>query len=432
MNLGGSKGSISGTTPDNHDDENNGAPKYTALRKWEEGLPQHNLSLPFPEGKTGRYVKFSNQMNAVGWNNVFSDVLMSAHLAYVSGRGYVFQDYFWAQQHYPWPTDESHEVVPRTPLPALVAGPVSGGPFEPDGGAPRSISSAWFDVVCPPEERRLLNTRDVKPGIAYAPGDDTLVYWQAILRDAPEGCIEIVPQDEGDWFPQVFDLGIWGSTRLLSLWDSFAASPISRLLKASPIVGAAVERNQHLFTPEQESQHTSREPFHRVLAIHIRRGDYEGHCGSLVSQNMGFYSWNQFPHLLDRLDQDDTPGREERARARCFADRAHIVRKAAEVRRDYHGKENVGTLDVVYILTNEKGGWIDELREDLRGDGWARIVSTQDLVLDREQRDVGMAVDMEIGRKAEVFLGNGWSSFTANIVYERLIDKRDPLTIRFI
>ncbi|KAJ7145044.1 hypothetical protein C8R46DRAFT_1045777 [Mycena filopes] len=43
-----------------------GPPRFAALRAWEENMPQHNLDLPFPEGKTGRYVKFSNQMNLWG------------------------------------------------------------------------------------------------------------------------------------------------------------------------------------------------------------------------------------------------------------------------------------------------------------------------------------------------------------------------------
>ncbi|KAJ7890400.1 hypothetical protein B0H13DRAFT_2666016 [Mycena leptocephala] len=60
-----------------------------------------------------------------------------------------------------------------------------------------------------------------------------------------------------------------------------------------------------------------------------------------------------------------------------------------------------------------------------------KVTTSQDLVLDAEQTEVSMAVDMEIARRAAVFVGNGWSSFTSNIVYQRLLDKRDPVTIRF-
>jgi hypothetical protein len=49
-------------------------PNYKNLRKWIHDLPQHNLSLPFPEGKDGRYVKFSSQVQQLGWNNVLNEV----------------------------------------------------------------------------------------------------------------------------------------------------------------------------------------------------------------------------------------------------------------------------------------------------------------------------------------------------------------------
>ncbi|KAL0569671.1 hypothetical protein V5O48_012284, partial [Marasmius crinis-equi] len=49
-------------------------PTWVMLRKWEENLPQHNLTLPYPEGKKGKYVKFSNQIQQLGWNNVLNDL----------------------------------------------------------------------------------------------------------------------------------------------------------------------------------------------------------------------------------------------------------------------------------------------------------------------------------------------------------------------
>ena len=49
-------------------------PTYERLKKWEMDLPQHNLDLPFPEGRTGRYVLFKNQNVGLGWNNVLNEV----------------------------------------------------------------------------------------------------------------------------------------------------------------------------------------------------------------------------------------------------------------------------------------------------------------------------------------------------------------------
>ncbi|KAJ6557061.1 hypothetical protein DFH09DRAFT_548652 [Mycena vulgaris] len=412
-----------------------GPPTYTALRQWEAALPQHNLSLPFPEGRTGRYVKFSNQVRVLGWNNCFNEVLMNAHLAYVSGRAYVFQDYYWSHEHYQWPKEKWVSVTPRTPLNAIVSGPVAGGPFEVDDPAPRAVSEAWFDVVCPRRERRYINTRDVKPAVANAEGIAVLTHWQTLLQNAPERCIEIVEASaKEDSFPQTFDLGLWGSPRLLSLWPSFAASPISRLLGPAPIVRAAVERNAFLFLPRgpRPPHPAPRDPAARMLALHLRRGDYEGHCRGMEYMDLPFYSWNLFPHLPDRFTPEPgVDGKGARFLARCWPDADGVVRKAAGARADYLAYAGAnGTLDVMYLLTNERSAWIDGLKGALRADGWT-VATSQDLVLDTEQTDVSMAVDMEIARRAAVFVGNGWSSFTSNIVYQRLVDKRDPITIRF-
>ncbi|KAJ7919880.1 hypothetical protein B0H13DRAFT_2319984 [Mycena leptocephala] len=133
-----------------------------------------------------------------------------------------------------------------------------------------------------------------------------------------------------------------------------------------------------------------------MLAVHVRWGDdYEAHCRG-----------------------PDAPGKNQRKRflARCWPDQAGVVGKVAEARRDYlvHATPRNATLDVT-------------------------VAASQDLVLDAEQKGVSMAVDMEIARRAAVFVGNGlflidaihWSALTSNIVYQQLLDKRDPLSIRF-
>jgi hypothetical protein len=44
------------------------------LRKRERELPQHNLSLPFPEGRKGRYVRFTNQNRGLGWSQILNEM----------------------------------------------------------------------------------------------------------------------------------------------------------------------------------------------------------------------------------------------------------------------------------------------------------------------------------------------------------------------
>lgn len=49
-------------------------PTWDYLREWERNLPQHDTELPVPEGRHGRYVSFSNQIQGLGWNNQLNEV----------------------------------------------------------------------------------------------------------------------------------------------------------------------------------------------------------------------------------------------------------------------------------------------------------------------------------------------------------------------
>ncbi|KAK7037689.1 hypothetical protein VNI00_010915 [Paramarasmius palmivorus] len=419
-----------------------GPPHYDLIRDYEKNLPQHDLNLPFPEGKTGRYVKFSNQIRFLGWNNCFNEVLMNAHLAYMSKRAYVFQDYVWAPEHYPWPQEQWYGDFPRTPLNAIISGPTAGGLWEAGDDAPRSITEAWFDVVCPQAERRIINTREVKPAIMEAPGPVVFETWRKLLHDAPERCIEIqAASGEEDSFAQTFDLRLWGAKdRITPLWDSFVKSPTSRLLGTSPLVNSAIDRNEYLFHPHgpRPPHPVVRNPWERMMAMHLRRGDYERHCQGLAVLNPGFYSWN----LLDFLPDQYTPppgGWTEENTAifmpHCWPSPEQIVEKVRKSRADYVAASPQGgvqrTLDIMYLLTNDKSEFLDNLVQALKDDGWHTIRTSRDIVLDQEQTDVSMAIDMDIARRAAVFVGNGFSSFTSNIVHRRLKDGKEPISIRF-
>ncbi|CAK5269822.1 unnamed protein product [Mycena citricolor] len=424
-----------------------GPPTYASLRKWEDNLPQHDLDLPYPEGKSGRYVKFSNEMKLVGWNNCLNERLMNAHLAYISGRAYVFSDYMWAWEHYAWPHEQHPPGGPRTPLNAIVSGPMAGGPWASDDPAPRSISAKWFDVVCPLSERRLLNTTEVKPFVLSKPGIEVLDRWAQVLRDAPERCIEVIaPPEDVDDKPQVFDLWLWGNSRVLSLWDPFSKSPTSRLLGPSPLVQSAIDRNLYLFLPHgpqhghphyPSPSYGPRDPFDRMLAVHIRRGDYVNHCENLANWGSTYYSWALLPSLVDHFIPPPAgdPNRVDKVLKHCLPSLEQFLQRIHDVREEYlaspkklRGESRV--LDVLYLLTNEHGPWIEELEAAVKNVGWNTVVSTRDLTLDVEQEDVSMAIDMQIARRAAVFLGNGWSSFTSNIIHQRLVDNREPLSTR--
>ncbi|KAJ2915519.1 hypothetical protein MD484_g4907, partial [Candolleomyces efflorescens] len=523
-------------------------PHYTDLRQQIYSLPQHNYSLPFPEGANGRYVKFSSQVRELGWNNVLNDVLMNAHLAYRSNRAYVFTDHEWLMRHYPWPPEVAHEDPPLTPMAALMSGPAVGGEW-PEGTKrqsqnqnqstvveveapppPRAVSSTWFDLVCPPHKRRILNTSDVKPwqrwDMQARSGREVFDIWLLLLTDrasldnvtnpnpiptaglgsdptiedpAPppngqpkdeeeesseeyedegnDNCLEIVSGSrEEDMFPQVFDLWLWGTPRILDLWEEFKTGPISTGLGASPIVERCVQRNMHLFSRhlrvgEQEDLEAlerrqvlttvEQDPLERALAVHVRRGDYKQACSELANWNSTFYSWNQLPFLPDRFTPPPYPGdhvsgqnSEENVQIyleHCLPDDEAIVRKVESSRidwememgylpKDFNPDAEDGTtshyLETLFLLTNERDPvWLGQLQSQFssKGGGWKNVViSSLEIVYDdAQEKSVGLAVDMDLARRAAVFIGNGWSSFTSNILHRRLVDGKSHISNRF-
>lgn len=60
-------------------------------------------------------------------------------------------------------------------------------------------------------------------------------------------------------------------------------------------------------------------------------------------------------------------------------------------------------------MTNAPLDWLSELKTALMADdgGWEGISSSWDLKLDWEQRNLAQTVDMMIGHRAQVFIGNG-------------------------
>ena len=80
-------------------------------------------------------------------------------------------------------------------------------------------------------------------------------------------------------------------------------------------------------------------------------------------------------------------------------------------------------LTRVYVSTNGDSAWWEAITSELRGDGWeVRGSADMDFVRDEDggesserrksERVVGLAVDMEVAARAEVFIGNGVRGLT--------------------
>jgi len=165
-----------------------------------------------------------------------------------------------------------------------------------------------------------------------------------------------------------------------------------------------------LLTPKQI------EPVPELLALHIRRGDFADHCLHLGKWSSDFNGFNQFSALPDKwkVPTDITWGNTTEANMKmylraCFPSIEEIVEKVQDVladQRRIHGSSN--ELKRVYILTNGDVEWLRQLKKALmKVKKWDAVTTSRDLKLGWESKPVAQSVDMLIGQRARVFIGNG-------------------------
>jgi hypothetical protein len=192
-------------------------------------------------------------------------------------------------RYYPW--QPAGRPRPTTPLNALLSGPLAGGNWEANDASPRSVSDSYWEKVCPPARRHVLYSSDLKNPVRNAEGAEVFKHMVAAIRNVDAACIEVVPSKD-DNFPQLYDLWLIGDKRSISLGELFLDSPTSRLMGSSPVVRSAIDRNWHIFLPRGPRLiHASPDPFQRMMAVHIRRGDFGPACKDRALWASTYYQW---------------------------------------------------------------------------------------------------------------------------------------------
>ncbi|KAH8999627.1 hypothetical protein EDB86DRAFT_650453 [Lactarius hatsudake] len=401
-----------------------GGPNPPRFYKWherEKQLPQHDPNLPYPQGREGRYIRFSNQIFGLGWGNAMQEFLFNAHLAYLSNRIYVFDNYTWDKTPGDFSSFNGKPIPARVPLTALLSGPIAGDPFPSSAVSPPAVIPEFFNEVCP--NRTIIDREAVNAPLSGASAATILQAWLDLLERTEDRCIEV-----REYSGQIFDYLLFGdASRLLDIWPSLTKSPILTHFSWSPLIVTAIVANANVIhpalssaTPSSFTPSSHPAPLSGLLALHIRRGDYIDHCMNLANWSARFMGFNEFPGLPDRLEP---PGEPVRYREHCFPEIAQIVTRVREVRA---AQLPATPLSRVYVLTNGRPEWLAELKEalqkDARSEGldeWTHIGTSRDLRLTREQQHNAQAMDMAVAQRAEVFLGNGFSSLTSNVVMLR-------------
>ncbi|KAJ6586439.1 hypothetical protein DFH09DRAFT_1143376 [Mycena vulgaris] len=451
-----------------------GHPTFAEIRQYERDLPQHTAPSSLIKGMAHpRYLFFAQASWGSGWNNVFQEQLLNTHLAYLTDRAYVFPNYI-PRDHPPFPDtlpDGTRHML-HVPMNAFVSGPTGGGPLSSDGSdslARRAVSEEWWNVVCPRKDVVVIKMYETMRKMRLdesSDGEEIVARWANKLLKMSAPCVSI---ETGPPFDYIFI----GSRRVLSVWPSYGTSPTLKYFAWSPLITAALFRNFHLLSPhalpeflipQGEPPHTfkSFRPYHPseppvagLLGIHVRRGDYEGHCVNLANGGAEYNAWNLlgepeitirpsvpgfqsstpqgyvWPALPDHLDVPDGQSRRDAAFAHCWPSPEVIVERARKIRETSASGVTPQALRRVYVSTNGERQWVAGLVALLKADGWDQVFSSLDMELTPEERGVGQAVDMSVLTGAETFIGVGFSSLTSNVVQIRLASGRDPKTIHF-
>ena len=197
-------------------------------------------------------------------------------------------------------------------------------------------------------------------------------------------------------------ISFFGSPRILPLFSDLRNSPILDNFTWSPFIYSALnDTAARLFS----STHIPNQMIPGLVAIHLRRGDYERHCLRLAKWGSSYMGFNQFEGMVDSFSNASSINDYVE---HCLPSIPQVVRRLNEVRKQYHPSP----LSQVYILTNAWPSYISTLSSSLLADSWKTVSSTSDIqpFLTKEQRYVAVAVDMAVAvDKAEVFVGNGVS-----------------------
>ncbi|KAF5349790.1 hypothetical protein D9758_010219 [Tetrapyrgos nigripes] len=414
-------------------------PCYDDIWQYERSLPQYNLTEALADVKSGKrkYLWFEKNVEGRGLNNVLQEALIMNYVAYSTNRAFVFEDYVWSKNSPFSSTVSEWSLTPsRTPLSAFISGPTTGGPFGRDSSiATRSVHLDFFNSVCPPSARTVVSSADSPTDSG---GKELVDWWVDKLSSVESDPCVVVDSSK-----EIFDFHFFGSSKhVVSVFELLRRSPILTDFSWSPLVLSAILRNFAIFNPPNlkdlhgTSQHATMKG---LVAVHLRRGDFQGHCKHLFKYRSLYMGLNTYPGILDSFDPevhlreamaaDKIEGHQRNEdrendilrpyyQKHCFPSIEQIVQRLRVIREENPGSN----LNRVYALSNGHASWLRELGRQLKADGWGDVKSTIDLRLDGQQKYVSGAIDMAIAEKAEVFVGNGFSSLSSDVVMFRLTE----------
>ncbi|THV05078.1 hypothetical protein K435DRAFT_835028 [Dendrothele bispora CBS 962.96] len=343
-----------------------------------------------------KFVVFQ-QLQGAGFNNQIQEILLYHHLALITSRTYVFQPFIWRPR--------GHQPLP---LSAFLPNPTK-----------HSVPVSLFDQICSLDE-----TETTVHAVVNGSYESRWEESQEVLK-GPERCIVMDNR--------ILHWNYLASSALEQVWPSFQQYLFQHFEWSAQIL-EIVERSQtHLNLrpyPTIAIEDQDDDPY---MALHIRRGDFSSHCHTLAEAQTSFTTWaglrsiksSILPPVLDTADP-------ENILLHCYSPLTRILDAVTlQARKHPH----VRVLHILHdAAIDHPKVWIDILKLEtaLQDPAWAarngwgdsgpirRITHSGMIPLNTGENDFAIAVDMELARRAEVFIGNGYSSLSSQIIALRM------------
>ncbi|KAI0673913.1 hypothetical protein C8Q78DRAFT_660008 [Trametes maxima] len=412
-------------------------PLYERYDQAELRLPQHHWDQKGPN-RGEKFLFVAGHSRNCGWGNAMQELILNAYMAYKAGRSFVFANYTWNANDPHYSEYNGKKIPARIPYTALIRGPIVGAPFPPGDSTPLAVQREYFEAMCPQKVTYI--REDISDVIDYKNSAKEITDgWYRKLARIDEPCVQTSVHSG-----QIYNFDVFGDPRaMLDIWPELSASPILTHFGWSPLVELAFDTNRDLFLPPNSAvpylasvAHTAGAarypPLPGLMAIHVRRGDFEGHCTHLATYGSDYAAFSSFPEMPDRFaPPPDTTVAERMVayRPHCYPSVDEIAARVGEVRATSAAAAGVRRL---HVMTNGDPAFIRELKAALhRTQAWHSVTSSRDMVLSWEQKYVAQAVDMLVAQRAQVFIGNGWSTLTSNVVMLRMANRLPANSTRF-
>ncbi|KAK2467870.1 hypothetical protein APHAL10511_000165 [Amanita phalloides] len=331
------------------------------------------------------------QLRGAGFNNQVQEILLFHHLALLTSRTYVYHPIVWR------PRGE-HSYIP---LSAFLWGTTT-----------NTISSAVFNEACPADKVKHVRLQTNHPA-----------QWDLAkeVLNGDEPCLVV-----DDW---ILTWSFLASSSLQHIWPGYQDYLSSHFEWSQPIVDI-VERTQRKLNISSKNFNRQGD---RYMALHLRRGDFEDHCKYLAEKHVGFTTWATLPTLRSSI----TPPSLDTANLTSITEHCYpsLRRILHAVSQQAIKHPNLRTLHVLH-----DGAWdhplvfLDyyKLVEALTNAAWAgrqrwadgqpmrRVTHSGMVQIHGGESDWRVAVDVELARRAEVFVGIGYSSLSTQVLALRL------------